>query len=182
MRVTLTSEPDRLTVQTGRIKRFEWDSLLDLFDDADLCQTWAYGAARWGSSRLGHLIVRQSGRVVGAAQIARIGPPVPRLGMAYVKWGPLWRRRGAESNVDILRHMVRALDQHYVKGQGLVLRVMPRAYGGQDEYVAKALAGAGLTPVTSSPVYRTIRLNLRSSLDELHRALRKSWRARLRKA
>ncbi len=45
----------------------EWHDLVEAFDDAHLCQTWSYGAARWGPRSLSHLVLKCDGRVVGAA-------------------------------------------------------------------------------------------------------------------
>ena len=41
-------------VEVDRATPAEWSAMLDLFDDANLYQTWSYGAVRWGRKNLSH--------------------------------------------------------------------------------------------------------------------------------
>jgi len=34
-------------VEVDRVDAAEWSHMLDLFDDANIYQTWSYGAVRW---------------------------------------------------------------------------------------------------------------------------------------
>ena len=69
--------------------------MLDLFDDANIYQTAAYGEVRWGKKNLSRLVLKRDGEVVGIAQLRIIRPTPLKFGMAYLRWGPLWERRGA---------------------------------------------------------------------------------------
>ena len=49
-------------VEVDRATTAEWSSMLDLFDDANLYQTWSYGAVRWGRKNLSHLAVAKESK------------------------------------------------------------------------------------------------------------------------
>src|SRR5262245_31276765 len=72
-----------------------WDSLVAGFNDVCMEQTAAYMASRWGPSRLCGLVLRgaMTGEPEAAALAVIAALPMVKLGMAYVKFGPLWRRR-----------------------------------------------------------------------------------------
>ena len=82
------------SIETGNISEAEWNGLLAQFDDATIYQTHAYGAVRWGSDKLSHAVVRRNGEIVGAAQAVIYKVPLIPAGIAYIPWGPLWRKRG----------------------------------------------------------------------------------------
>lgn len=168
--------------QIGDLEKGQWDELIQAFDDADLCQTWSYGAARWGDRNLSHLALWQDDRIIGAAQVAIVRLPGLKTGLAYVKWGPMWRRRDLDPDPETLRLLVDSLYTNFISKRGLVLRLMPRAYGSAAEEIRPLLVQAGLRPTAQSPAQRTVRVDLSLPLDELQARLRKSWRTRLRKA
>lgn len=169
-------------IRIGQLDRDRWDRLVPAFDDADLCQTWSYGAARWGAGTLDHLTLSRDDQVIGAAQIATQRPPGVRSGLAYVKWGPLWRPRDAAPDPEVLRRLAAALRRHFVEERGLVLRLMPRHFTTAGPDLRPLLAECGFTRADHASLYRTVRLDLTPSLAELRAGLKKTWRARLRKA
>src|SRR5262249_54282300 len=75
-----------------------WTSVIEGFDDTLLMQTWPYGARRWGAENLSHLVLRRNGHVAAAAQVVIMKIPLLGPGIAYVKWGPLWRPRAQEKD------------------------------------------------------------------------------------
>src|ERR1039458_5972828 len=86
-----------------------WCQLVSTFEDGNIYQTWPYGAVVGGRRNMGHLVLKSNGDVVAIAQARIKKVPVVRRGVAYVQWGPLWCRTGAEANVESFRQAVRAL-------------------------------------------------------------------------
>ena len=80
-------------VEVDRVTGPEWSQMLDLFDDANIYQTAAYGEVRWGERNLSRLVLKRDGEVLGMAQLRIIRPTPFKFGMAYLRWGPLWKRR-----------------------------------------------------------------------------------------
>src|SRR5690349_19413270 len=95
MTATLTPPMDHtFSTQVDGMDPGAWEEVLTGFDDATIYQSWAYGAVRWGAARVSHLVLRRDGEVVAAAQLRIARVPVLPLGVAYLRWGPLCRRRG----------------------------------------------------------------------------------------
>ena len=60
-------DPD-YTIETDNIDKEAWSRVLLEFDDANIYQTWSYGAVRWGEKNLSHLLLKKGGEIVAAAQ------------------------------------------------------------------------------------------------------------------
>jgi hypothetical protein len=155
--------------------------MLDLFDDANLYQTWSYGAVRWGRKNLSHLVLRRCGEAVGMAQLRIVRPVIGRFGMAYLRWGPLCERRGEPLDSEVFRAMAVALEEEYVRRRRLMLRILPNAFAGSRRagLFASEFAGFKREPLTSTNAYRTFVIDLSPTLDDLRRNLDKKWRNRL---
>jgi hypothetical protein len=159
----------------------EWSSMLDLFYDANLYQTWSYGAVRWGRKNLSHLILKRDGEVLGMAQLRIVRPTSFNFGMAYLRWGPLYERRGMPPDLKVAICMVRALQEEYVSKRGLLLQILPNAFVGSPRAALfqSAFSGFRQEPQTSANTYRTFVLDLTPPLEELRRNLDKKWRNQL---
>ena len=155
--------------------------MLDLFDDANLYQTWSYGAVRWGRKNLSHLVLKRNGEVLGMAQLRIVRPTRFNFGMAYLRWGPLCHRRGTELDAEAALRMARALQEEYVRKRGLLLQILPNAFAGSPR---AALFQSGFSSFTQEPqtaanLYRTFVLDLAPPIEELRRNLDEKWRNKL---
>jgi lipid II:glycine glycyltransferase (peptidoglycan interpeptide bridge formation enzyme) len=159
----------------------EWSKMLDLFDDANIYQTFAYGGVRWGAKNLSHLVLRADGKVVGIAQLRIVRPTPLKFGMAYLRWGPLCERRGKPLNPEIFKIMARALVDEYVSKRKLFLRVLPNAFAGSERAEAMQSAFASFTreKLTVENTYRTLVLDLSPAVPELRKNLDAKWRNKL---
>ena len=81
-------------VEVDRATPEEWSRLLDLFEDANIYQTAAYGSVHWNERNLSRLVLRRDGEAVAIAQFRVVRPTPLKFGIAYLRWGPLWERRG----------------------------------------------------------------------------------------
>jgi hypothetical protein len=171
-------------VEVDRCTPTEWAQMLDIFADANLYQTHAYGTVRWGEENLSHIVLRRDGEVVAMAQLRVLRPaPVP-FGVAYLRWGPLFRRIGYFLDAEAVSQMGDALQQEYVIRRKLLLRVIPHVASGSAE---AAILQAGLRRFQSDSWASgdsecTFLLDLSSPLDELRRQLDKKWRNQLTNA
>src|ERR1035437_3065340 len=152
--------------------------MLDLFYDANLYQTWSYGAVRWGEKNLSHLVLKRSGEVLAMAQLRMVRPTNFKFGMAYLRWGPLYERRGRPLDPEVAICMARALQEEYVRKRGLLLQILPNAFFGSPRAALFHSAFSGFTqePCTSANVYRTFVLDLARTPEELRRNLDGKWR------
>jgi hypothetical protein len=169
--------PPGYRIEVDRASSTEWAAMLDLFQDANLYQTRSYGAVRWGPENLSHLVVKKSGEVLAMAQLRIVRPTRLRFGVAYLRWGPLWSRRGSQTDPEVVACMAKALAQEYVERRGLLLRVLPNAFANSER---AAVLQSAFFPFTSESetdaTYRTFIVDLAPPLEELRSGLDKKWR------
>ena len=156
--------------------------MLDLFDDANIYQTAAYGAARWGERNLSRLVLKRDGEVMGMAQLRIIRPTPLKFGMAYLRWGPLWERRGRLPDSEVPVRLAVAIHDEYVKTRKLFVRILPNAFAGSPRADAFQFAFSRFTRETNEPgnIYRTFLVDLTPPLEELRSRLDAKWRNKLK--
>lgn len=159
-----------------------WYRVLQEFDDANIYQTWSYAATMSGRRNVSRLLLKKNGEVVAAAQARIVKMPLLKLGIAYVRWGPLWQRHGAAPDTEVFRHAVRALRDEYVCRRGLTLRLFPILFDHSSPTLSAILAEEGLSAPDRETRERTILVDLTPSLDELHNGLARNWKRNLKTA
>ena len=169
-------------VEVDQLDEKAWYRLLASFRDANIYQTWAYAFVRDGRARMSHLVLRRAGEVLAIAQSRLVTIPLLGAGIAYVMWGPVWRRTTGSDDIEIFRQVIRALRNEYVSKRGLLLRVYPALFDADQTRYQPVLEAEGFELRTDLPSSRTIIMDLNPSLDELREQLRKHWRKELKVA
>ncbi len=167
-------------IEVDSVNEKRWNEIVQIFNDANLYQTWAYGSIRWGVESLSHLLVKRNQEIVAAAQIRLYKSLFNLIKIAYIRWGPLWRRKGENEDCEILRQTYRALYQEYVKNRGFSLWVLPNEINGKKDEICSIIKSEKFTWKKSN--YRTIIINLQLEKEELRKNLHRSWRRHLNKA
>jgi len=159
----------------------EWSKMLDLFDDANIYQTAAYGGIHWDEKNLSRLVLKRDGEVMGMAQFRIVRPTPLKFGMAYLRWGPLWERRGLPLDPEVPTRMARAIEDEYLDKRKLFLRILPNAFAGSARAATMQAAFCRFTPepFDATNLYRTFVLDLAPSLDELRKGFDAKWRNKL---
>jgi lipid II:glycine glycyltransferase (peptidoglycan interpeptide bridge formation enzyme) len=171
-------------VEVDTVRAAEWSELLGLFADANIYQTWSYGAIRWGEWNLSHLVLRRNREVVGLAQVRIACPRFVKRGVAYLRWGPLCQLLGHKLELETVRQMAIALHEEYVRKRRLFLRILPNAFAGSqraDLYQA-AFSQFSKASANHANAERTFLLDLSPSLEELRKKLDQKWRNQLNRA
>ena len=160
----------------------EWSQMLDLFDDANIYQTAAYGAVHWGGRNLSRLVLKRDGDVMGVAQLRIVRPTPLKFGMAYLRWGPLWERRGQPLDSEVPIRLAVAIEDEYLKARKLFVRILPNAFAGSKRAEGFQSAFSKFTRETNEPsdIYRTFLMDLTPSLEELRSRLDPKWRNKLK--
>jgi hypothetical protein len=181
---TTQTRTGAFTALVDGITEQEWNGVLSLFADANIYQTWAYGAVHWGEGQLSHLILKCGGAVAGAAQLRIARLPVVNSGVAYLRWGPLWRPWHAPADPQIFRKMVAALIDEYSRRRGLLLRMVPNTFASESsaELISQECASCGFQPARNTPAYRTICVDLTASPEQMRKRLDQKWRNQLNSA
>jgi lipid II:glycine glycyltransferase (peptidoglycan interpeptide bridge formation enzyme) len=168
-------------VEVDRATTAEWSQMLDLFDDANIYQTSAYGVVRWGERNLSRLVLKRDGDVMGMAQVRIVRPTPLKFGMAYLRWGPIWKRCGRPLDPDLPVRMARAIEDEYLGKRKLFLRILPNAFIGSPraQVFQEAFSKFGRERGETDNTYRTFVLDLTPKLEELRSRLEKKWRNQL---
>jgi hypothetical protein len=104
-----------------------WDGQLDRFADSSFEQSALYAAGRWGEERVEAVEVRQAGRLIGGAVLVRVAPKGVPLDVRFMKFGPLWRLKGAmTADARSYRSVLYALVAEYGKRGGAALLILQR--------------------------------------------------------
>jgi hypothetical protein len=168
-------------IEVDRATPEEWSGMLDCFADANIYQTWSYGAVRWGRKNLSHLILKRDGDVVAMAQLRIVRPTKFNFGMAYLRWGPLCHRRGRELDAEVVVSVAQALREEYVGKRRLLLQILPNSFVGTQRGVLFQSAFNSFAQEASTPanLYRTFVLDVTPPLDQLRKNLDAKWRNKL---
>src|SRR5262245_37789115 len=109
---SLELAPD-YSVEIDSVDEAQWHHILEDFDDANIYQTWSYDEVRGGRDNISHVVLKKNGAAVAAAQARVLRLPLVGAGIAYVRWGPLWRSKSRKPDADVFRQAVRALRNEY---------------------------------------------------------------------
>jgi hypothetical protein len=170
------------TVETDNIDKEAWSRVLLEFDDANIYQTWPYGAVRYGEKNLSHLLLKKGEKIVAAAQAGITKLPFLSWGIAYIRWGGMWQRKGRPKDSDVFRQMVVALRREYADRRGLFLRMLPNIMDKDAQEIIDILQEEGYERRTPPEDGRTPYIDLRYSLGELRTNMKKDWRKLLNRA
>jgi hypothetical protein len=111
---------------------------------------------------------------VAQARIAKI--PILNAGIAYVRWGPLWKLRGQPADAEVFQQVIRALRNEYAGKRGLVLRLHPKIFDDDDPSLLAHLKQEGYSFDSNLGKYRTLLVDLNVPLEDLRKGLRQKWR------
>lgn len=171
-------------VEVDQASDSEWSHLIELFEDANLYQTAAYGGVCWGARNLSRIVLRRGREVRAVAQLRIIRPTPLKFGIAYLRWGPLWERRGCPADAEVPGRIALAIQEEYVARRRLFLRIVPNAFSGTSRATAFEAAFSECKRQLPQPgnIYRTFVLDLTSPLEEIRSRLDKKWRNQLSRA
>jgi FemAB family len=168
------------TSEVDTVDEQRWYQILQEFNDANIFQTYAFGAVACGRRNLGHLILKKDGEIVAVAQAKIVRLPLLNIGTASIGSGPLWKRGPSEPDLEVFRQAVRALRNEYVCKRGLVLRLFPRFFDDDAPCFSVIMAEEGFSSTPTETRNRTILLDVSLSLDDLYKGLGKHWSRNLK--
>src|SRR4051812_40754810 len=160
----------------------EWDRIISGFDDMDLFQTASFADGLRGERRMSHLLLHRNGDPIAGARVAIMKPPAVPIGIAYVKYGPFWRRTGTPPDEDAYRAVISAVVEEYAVRRGHMVSIVPRPHPDFQAVEERLLREAGFVPrsVANGPI--TFLVNLGVGEGALRAGLSRGWRKNLRLA
>jgi hypothetical protein len=170
------------TSEVDTIDDREWYRHLGEFDDANVYQTPAYGAATSGQQNASRLLLKKDGHVVAMAQARVAKLPGVKIGIAYVRWGPLWVRAGTAEQPEVFQQAIRALRNEFAGRRGLVIRLLPVLFDDNASGLASVLAEEGYAPAMAAVNGRTILMDLTHPLTTLREGMNSHWKREIKVA
>jgi lipid II:glycine glycyltransferase (peptidoglycan interpeptide bridge formation enzyme) len=170
------------TTEVDTVADGAWDDAVSVFLDANIYQTSAYGNVRFGRQNTSRLLVKRRGEVVAAAQARIVRVPILNAGIAYVRWGPLWRPRGRADDPEAFRQGLKALRREYAERRGYVLRIYPALFDDAADTFVPLLREEGFALLEGGKKDRTILIDLKAPVAELRKGLAQKWRNSLNKS
>jgi hypothetical protein len=170
------------TAEVDSINEHEWYHLAQRFDDNNIYQTWPYGCVIGGHRNVSHFALRLFGDAVAVAQVRIKSLRVLGIGVAYVQWGPIWRRTGTGADAEIFRQAIRGMRNEYTCKRGLTLRIFPLVFEEDSLPFNAYLAEEGFSPVGTAARGRTILMDLSPSLIEIREGMAAHWKRELKVA
>ena len=152
----------------------QWSALIDGFSDANIFQTSAFSSVKSPRAQIESMIIRRGDEIVAVA-LVRITSTFIGLRSAYVRWGPLWRRKGAVPNFEVWRHAIKLLRLEYATKRKMWLRLFPLAVKEDEHPYGAALSDEGFAQVQTT-ASRTMVLDLSAPLAQLRKGLEQKWR------
>jgi len=160
----------------------DWDAAAATFDDVSYDQTAIYADSRRRLGRIGSLAVERGGVVVGMARLVRLQLPLIPGGVAYLKFGPLWRRTPEGPDPAIFRAVVEGLVEETCRRGGQLLTILPRPHPEYTALEAEMLRDMGFQVRRPMPDPIRYLVDLRLDSASQQASLGQKWRYHLRKA
>lgn len=157
----------------------QWHEAMRCFDDANIYQTWTYEAVRSGEKNMSHFALKKDGHVIAMAQARLLRIPIIKMGIAYIRWGPIWNLSGKSRDLEIFRQTIRGLRNEYVLSRGLALRLFPYLFEDEHRTFIPILVDEGYEVLTSTTAGRTLLMDLSSPMETLRKGLDRKWRRHL---
>jgi len=159
----------------------EWDTVLENFKDANLYQTYAYNKYSIGGENSEQFVLKIDNKIVAATLVRVKTLSIIERGIAYVRWGTMWRAENENDNLEILKLSLKYLHKEYVAKRKLYLRIAPYIYHTESKKYNEIFLEEDFSLVENKQKYRTFLLDLKPSLDEIKKNFVKDWRRRIRK-
>jgi lipid II:glycine glycyltransferase (peptidoglycan interpeptide bridge formation enzyme) len=170
------------TWEVDTVGQAAWSVIIQAFQDANIYQTWPYATVLSGRRHASRLIVKRDGNIVAVAQARIAKVPFMNIGIAYIRWGPLWQRSCSEAEVDVFRQAIRALRNEFACKRGLVVRLFPALLDHDSASFSSILAEEGFNALSSEARPRTILMDISSPLSEIRESMNSHWKRELKLA
>jgi hypothetical protein len=174
--------PSDFRVEVDGVTGAAWHGLVSQFDDANIYQLWQLAETGRRADDVSRLVLRQGDEVVAAAELRLFCLPLTRSGVAYLRWGPLWRRTGRTPDPEHFRLALRALRTEYVERRGMVLRLNPRLFTGEHADRIESLTQEGYSLLPPASAEQTLIMDLSPTVEQLRAGMDKKWRNCLSKS
>ena len=121
------SNETRDSYRCDHVSSREFDKIVEGFDDLGIDQIASYKEME-RPGLTSRFVSYRNGEAIGAAVVVNYALPVIGRGVANVRFGPIWRRKGNPIEFRNYRTIVRQLIQEYAGNRGHMLTILPKPH------------------------------------------------------
>ena len=169
-------------IEIDKIDRGSWEKLITQFHDASLPQVWSCGISAEKKRNVSHIVIRAGEEIFGCCQVELRRSNFSKIGLAVIRWGPLYMKKGKEVSTEVLLCLIRGIKEEYANKRGYLIRIEPHATGDNKAILKQILENEGFKCNLLERPYRTLMLDLSPSLAEIRKNFLQKWRNCLNKA
>jgi hypothetical protein len=183
MPVAAAQSPEPLfAVEVDSMDASAWDAMACEFDDLTTDQLAHFVDGHWDVGRGSHLVLRRDGHVVAGARLVILTLPGMKRGLAYCRFGPIWRRHGTAVDPATYRSALQALHDEYCVKRGHYLTVIPRPHPAFYGAEIEALTSFGFTVRRGFEDTNRYLVEILKSSDAQMSAFEQKWRYNLKQS
>ena len=176
------SEIENTTYEIHKYNSNKWNEILSLFEDASIYQTASFTKYSIGGNDSETFIVKNNNNIIAAAQVRIKVIPFLNRGIAYIRYGPMWRRKNEYLDLYVFNNVLKHLYTEYVVNRKLLLKIIPNILPqGSNKYHA-ILTTEDYKKDDNDTANNTMLLELSKSEEDLRKGLKKKWRHYLNRA
>ena len=169
-------------VSVDELSDAEWDKSFGGLGNLHYEQTAGYTTAQWGDRKSSHIVLRDGGGIVGGARVTLLKLPSVSRGVAWVRFGPIWRPRGTDPDTSAYKSVVQAMIDEYCTRRGLLLSILPRPDPDFGQIEQQALSELGFANRNRYSDWDHYFVNVSLDEDAQRRSLSRHWRRSLKEA
>jgi hypothetical protein len=170
------------TADVDSVRQAGWYDIAAGFADLNIYQVWQPGSPARRSEGTSTVLLKCGDETAAAAEVRLFRLPFTERGIAYVRWGPLFRQTSRGLNREHFRQLVRALRNEYACRRRMVVRLNPRLFTEEHHDYLEIVQQEGFASVQGFQTERTLLVDLTPEVDEIRRGFDKKWRNCLSKA
>ena len=164
------------------LNRKVWDTFIQLFDDANIYQTWNYAQIGRNERNVKHLVIYKNDIVIGLAQVRIRTIKFLKRGIAYIANGPIWQKCDQAVDLETFFNICNILKKIFCEDQKLVLRINPQIFSDELWYPVLFDNIPGYNRERIIKRYRSLLLSLYDDLISIRKSFNAKWRNHLNRA
>lgn len=170
------------SIETRMVDGSTWNAVLSNFSDISFEQCSTFAVTAWDKARAKFHVVARKGEIIAGACVVTFALPIVGRGVAYIRHGPVWRRRGKKPNTADYIDTVSALVAEYGCRQGHGIVIIPRPNPAANSIETAGLRDLGFR--VARPILDPDRYLVDVTLEEEAQlaSLDQKWRYNLRAA
>ena len=169
-----------ISYNVKKVNNNEWDTILTQFEDSNIYQTVAFNKLSNGGEDLEQFILKQNDEIIAACLLRIKTIPFLKRGVAYLRWGPIWKKKECKIDPEVFNLTLQKLKEEYCDGRKFILQISSKNFYEDKIISSENFLNNNFKQVKNST--KTILIDLSKDETTLKMNLRKKWRYTLKQS